>query len=247
VSPFPREDLRGVVFDLDGTLILNRHDFPRMQNAIVELAGRAGAPREGLVVTEPIGTSQILARTREQLAQVGCSAENLRTFERDVAIELGRIELEAVPRLALRPGAADLLTELTSRGLRLGLFTRGSGPFCDEVLRRLHLEGTFSGIRTRSAPGPAKPSPEALLQLLQSMHLAPREALYIGDQPEDARCAARAKVAFWAVLPDPSAPSDLTREQFLALGASEVAENLEGIRTLFGPPANPSSSPSPRA
>ncbi|EQD48726.1 Phosphatase, partial [mine drainage metagenome] len=58
----------------------------------------------------------------------------------------------------------------------------------------------FLHRRTRSSPGPAKPSPESLRGLLQAMEVPRDRALYVGDQLLDADCARAAGVRFYAVL-----------------------------------------------
>ena len=59
-------NLLGVVFDLDGTLILSHHDFRRMQDEVVRLAEAFGVPQGRIQMTEPIGTTQTIRTARRQ-------------------------------------------------------------------------------------------------------------------------------------------------------------------------------------
>jgi len=223
----------GIVFDLDGTLILSHHDFGRMRNEIVRTAERYGAMPERFTVNERVGTTQILGVARRELQAANVPEGTLLGFDAEVNRLIDGIELEALPRTMARPGARTLLTNLRERGFRLGLFTRSSEAFCHSALARTGLGEFFAYVRTRGEPGPVKPSPAALHLLLEKMDIAVERAVFIGDHPEDAECAARAGVLFYGVLPDPEQANPTTAEQLLANGAVEVASNLAEIARLI--------------
>ncbi len=116
------------------------------------------------------------------------------------------------------------------RGFRIGLLTRSSELFARQALVRTELATFFQYLRSRSASGPVKPSPEALLLLLGEMGVPIDRALFVGDHLIDAECATRAQVRFYAVMPDPSeaaaAGSTMSEDRFLAAGASAIAKDL---------------------
>jgi phosphoglycolate phosphatase-like HAD superfamily hydrolase len=223
------EPLLGAVFDLDGTLILSSHDFARMRKAVVRLAEQYGVTPRHLSVGEPI--HRIVESAREELRNAGVPDGQFYRFEAEYRKTLDAIELEALPRTVERPGAGALLKGLSERGLRLGILTRSSEPFARGALQRTGLGTYFAYLRTRSAPGPAKPNPEALRALLHEMGVPLDRALFVGDHLIDAECATAAGVRFYAVLPDPSeaAGSTQSRERFLAGGASAVATDLVAL------------------
>jgi N-acetyl-D-muramate 6-phosphate phosphatase len=231
VDPLP--PLLGVVFDLDGTLILSHHDFRRMQESIVLTAEEAGVAVGRVSVRDSMGTSETMHTARQELVATHPTASALVRFDTDVQRRIDSIEMEAVPRTTARSGALALLRTLRRRELRLGLFTRSSDPFCRATLPLLGLDEFFPHVRTRSAPGPAKPAPEALFLLLREMCVPPARTLFIGDHLEDARCATQAGVLFYGVLPDPQQPNPTTAEQFLSAGAAEVVDTLDEIQRWF--------------
>ncbi len=220
------EPLLGIVFDLDGTLVLSHHDFGRMRKEVIRLAEQHGVPPGHLSVQDPI--HRIVENAREVLRTSGAPDGTIYRFESEYQKRIDTIELEALPRTVARPGAAELLRTLTGRGFRLGVLTRSSETFARQALHRTGLESSFAYLRTRSAPGPAKPSPEALLLLLHEMGVPLDRALFVGDHLLDAECAVRARVRFYAILPDPSEPTtgSMTADRFLAAGASAVATDL---------------------
>lgn len=228
-EPHFLEPLLGIVFDLDGTLVLSHHDFGRMRAEVIRIAERHGVVPGHLSVELPI--HRIVETAREELRASGAPDGSVYRFEAEYQHRIDAIELEVLPRTVVRPGAEGLLRTLSERGFRLGILTRSSETFARGALARLGLEAFFPYLRSRSAPGPAKPSPEALLLLLHEMGVPLERALYIGDHLLDAECATRARVRFYAVLPDPGegAGATGTEDRFLAAGASAVATDLDEL------------------
>ncbi len=228
-EPQPKylEPLLGVVFDLDGTLVVSQHDFQRMRREIIRLAERNGVMPGHLKVTDP--THKLLEAARAELQADNFPAGLVYRFDAEVTHTIDEIELEALPRTVARSGAEPLLKGLTERGFRVGLLTRSSERFCRAALAQTGLAPYFPYLRTRSAPGPAKPSPEALLGLLVEMGVPVSRALFVGDHFIDAQCAVHAGVRFYGVLPEPGEQNPMTAERFLAGGAAAVAKDLNDL------------------
>ena len=240
-QPHFLEPLLGVVFDLDGTLVLSHHDFGRMRAEVIRLAEHYGVAPGHLSVQDPI--HRIVETAREELRTSGAPDGSIYRFEAEYHQRIDAIELEALPRTVARPGAAEVLKALSSRGFRLGLLTRSSERFARVALRQTGLEPYFAYLRSRSAPGPAKPSPESLLLLLHEMGVPIDRALFVGDHLIDAETATRARVRFYAILPDPSEPTavSMTEDRFLAAGASAIARDLTELRRHLEVAAPPAS------
>lgn len=226
------EPLLGVVFDLDGTLVLSGHDFPKMRREVVRVAERHGVVPGHLSPAEPVPRLMEAAIAELEAANVPEGARF--RFEAEVNARIDAIELEALPRTVARRGAKALLASLTQRGFRLAVLTRSSRQFCYAALERTELLPYFPFLRTRSSPGPVKPSPEALLALLGEMGVPRERALYVGDHLLDAECATRARVRFYGVLDDAPGPESLTAERFRAVGASAIAKDLDELGRHLG-------------
>jgi phosphoglycolate phosphatase-like HAD superfamily hydrolase len=151
------------------------------------------------------------------------------------------IEMEALPGTVARDGALELLTQLTDRGFRVGVLTRSSDEFCRAALKQTGLLEHLPYLRTRSAPGPAKPSPESLLTLLKEMGVPGDRAAYVGDHLIDAECATRARIRFYGILAPTSDPEGMTVDRFRAAGAREVVADLPGLARLVGIPLSPAA------
>jgi phosphoglycolate phosphatase len=228
-EPHFLEPLLGVVFDLDGTLVLSHHDFGRMRAEVIRIAEKYGVVPGHLSVEDPI--HRIVENARGELTNSDAPEGNLFRFEAEYPKRIDAIEAEALPRTVARPGADTLLRALTDRGFRLGVLTRSSEFFARGALDRTGLTPFFPYLRSRSSPGPQKPSPEALHLLLREMEIPDERALFVGDHAIDAECATRAGVRFYGVLADPSErnPEPMTEDRFLAAGASAVAKDLPAL------------------
>jgi phosphoglycolate phosphatase len=229
VPPKFVEPLLGVAFDLDGTLVLSHHDFGRIRAEVVRIAERHGVVPGQLSTREPV--HRIVEMAREAMRTANVPDGELWRFEAEYQKAIDAIELEALPRTTARPGTETLLEGLRARGFRLGVLTRSSEAFARGALARTGLGVFFPYLRSRSSPGPAKPSPESLLLLLHEMGVPVERALFVGDHLLDAECATAARVRFYGVLPDPSEKADPanTSDRFRAAGASAVAADLDEL------------------
>ncbi|HTT35216.1 MAG TPA: HAD family hydrolase [Thermoplasmata archaeon] len=231
-APRPFVDpLLGIVFDLDGTLVESRHDFRRMRHEVVRIAEAHGVVPGHLSASQPI--VRILEAAHEELERAGVPEGEIFRMDAEANRTIDAIELEALPRTVARAGAAELLTALDERGYRLGLLTRSSETFSRAALERTGLLDRFDHLRTRSAPGPAKPSPEALLSVLAALEVPGSRALFVGDHLLDAECAQRAGIRFVAVGAEPPDP-DLTEDRFRTAGAIAVAPDLWALAAMLG-------------
>ncbi len=154
--------IRGVIFDLDGTLVDSQLDFDRMRREM----GIEGSP--------PI---------LEALAEMPADRAE-RCWEILLAHERRGAEL-AVPF----PGVPEFLQSLAEHGLSRGVVTRNRRASTLTLLARLGLQ--FDPVLGRHE-APPKPDPTALLQICHAWSAAPRECVMIGDYRFDIEAARRA-------------------------------------------------------
>ena len=137
---------------------------------------------------------------------------------------------ELVARPIGRP-ARDL-TALRSAGIRLGAVTNVQVMGEAEVralLAPVGLDELLEVVVTSTAVGVEKPDPRGVLHALESLGVAPNEALFVGDEDADAGAAAAAGVAFARVDATTTA-ADAVRS---ALTASDGA--FAASAALVGP------------
>jgi HAD superfamily hydrolase (TIGR01549 family) len=226
------EPAMGIVFDLDGTLVDSQHDFPKLRKTVVQLAEKYGVPPGRLSITETV--NRLLRDATAILEQANLPQGQVFRFENEVNETIDRIEMEALPRTKATPNAGPVLKALTEQGFRLGLLTRSSDHFARSALLKTELAPYFPFLRSRSSPGPVKPSPEALRLLLETMGIPPDRAVLVGDQLLDCECAVAARVKFYGVMLPPKDPLYVDIDRFKSGGATAVARDLTDLAGFFG-------------
>ncbi len=156
-------ELCGVIFDLDGTLVDSRLDFPAMRR-------ETGCP-EGTGLLEYLAELPD-ANAREQAAAI-----------------IHRHEMEGAAAATWMPGARETLAALHSNQVPLGVVTRNSREAATVALSRLGAPAMDLLAREDARP---KPDPDGLLQLSEQWQLAPAKLVYVGDFRFDLEAAARA-------------------------------------------------------
>lgn len=226
------EPALGIVFDLDGTLVDSQHDFPRLRKTVVRLAEKYGVPPGRLSITETV--NRLLRDATAILHQENLPEGQIFRFENEVNEAIDDIEMEALPRTKATPNPGPVLKGLTEKGFRLGLLTRSSDHFARAALLKTGLAPCFPFLRSRSSPGPVKPSPEALRLLLETMGIPPDRAVLVGDQLLDCECAIAARVKFYGVMLPPKDPLFVDIDRFKAGRATAVARDLTELASFFG-------------
>ncbi|MBX7105088.1 MAG: HAD family hydrolase [Gemmataceae bacterium] len=144
--------IRGVMFDLDGTLIHEEIDFAAIRR---ELDLPHGEPLlEALTRMSP--------GDREQAKAV-----------------LDRHEGAAAAKAVAIPGVEPILRRIDEAGLRRGILTRNSRPAAEIALAAAGLSG-FDPVLTRD-DAPAKPDPGGILIACELWQVAPAEVVMVGD------------------------------------------------------------------
>lgn len=175
---------RGVIFDLDHTLVDSQLDFEQMR-AEMQLP-------PGMPILEAISQSS------------GPHAEHCREV-------LLRHETAGAERATLLPGVRQLLHGLRERRLPLGIVTRNSRALTALTLQKLDVLQLFSPIFTRD-DGPVKPDPWAVQQICATWQLPSSQVTMIGDYRFDIE-SGRAAGAKTVLLTHPRSPEGYANDE----------------------------------
>ena len=203
--------VRAVGFDLDGTLFDHRRSA---QDAVEVFLGTLGVQSSSNARTQWLAAEEVQferwrsgrisfqeqrrERLRTVLPQVGMQAP---TVEAELDKLFGR-HLDAY-RGSWRPFAdsADVLADLRSQGLKIGLLTNGTQEQQLDKLRSIGLLDAFDVVCTSERIGAPKPDPNAFLTLADELGVAASSCLFVGDNP-DHDIAGAAAVGMHALLVD---------------------------------------------
>jgi HAD superfamily hydrolase (TIGR01549 family) len=144
--------LRGMIFDLDGTLVDSQLDFPAIKRDL-------GLPANMAIL--------------EALAELPAGPG------KDVMLQKLRVhELRGAECATLFPGVAEMLAFLDERGIPTAVLTRNSRESTAVVLERLGLQ--FSQVLSRE-DAPPKPDPAGLVHICEAWNLPAASVAFCGD------------------------------------------------------------------
>lgn len=121
--------------------------------------------------------------------------------------------------------------ERWSRRAELALFTGRTRRELRHTIKGTHAERIFHRSVTMDDVKRGKPDPEGLRLLLDGS--AKRDALYLGDNIDDALSAKRAGVPFLGVLPHGSDAHKARATKLRELGALEILHSVRDLEKLW--------------
>jgi putative hydrolase of the HAD superfamily len=171
--------MAAVIFDLDDTL------YPHLQHVHSGFAAVATYVdrRHGVPARDAYAS---LRRMRE-LGHQGTEFQQLcQVYRLDSAIvpDLVRAYQTHRPQLWLKHGAVAALTTLRDAGWRTALLTNGDPVIQAAKVGALGLEALVDHVvyASEHAPG-GKPAREPFIEVLRRLHIAPDDAVMVGDDP----------------------------------------------------------------
>jgi phosphoglycolate phosphatase len=178
--------LRGVLVDLDGTLMDTAPDLAAAANRMRADFGLAPLPLARVAAFVGKGAEVLVHRALtddlDGRADDGAFGRGRAAFYAHYHDENGRqaIVFERVPQsLAL----------LRARGLKLACVTNKPREFTVPLLERMGLAPLFDAVVAGDEVAEKKPHPALLLEACRRLGLAPESVLLIGDSVNDAQAA----------------------------------------------------------
>ena len=188
---------RGIIFDLDGTLV---DSLPGIAEGVNRALDALGKPR----------------RTQEEVrGMIGRGARNL------CAQAIGYADADEAPANELEPmheafrlsysscwrgnytlpypGIPEMLSVLAGQGEKLAVLSNKPHHVTEPMVRELFPDIPFNPIMGFTGDFPRKPAPDALLHIAKLWKLSPQQIILVGDSIYDANTAINAACRFVAV------------------------------------------------
>lgn len=178
---------RGVVFDLDGTVIDSLPDLAAALNRSLARHGAAPVPHAEVSPMVGDGAKMLLRR--------GYAARGMEPSDEDETIFLADYEAHVTDLTEPYPGMVASLSALADRGYRLGMCTNKPEVSARKVLAALDLGRFFPVVIGGDATAHRKPDPRHLEAVLQAMEVMPQAAVMVGDHHNDIATASGLGVA----------------------------------------------------
>lgn len=217
-----RDGVKGLVFDLDGTLV---DSYEAISESLNHALGRLG-----LATLEPARIRKLVGRGLESLIEraMDGAARDPSLLESGVRFFRERYDVICVSKTRLLPGVKKTLGELDRRGLTMAVATNKPSYFATRILDALevgrHLRAVYGPDRV---PRP-KPHPDMMKAVLSELGLAPADVIYVGDMEVDVETARAAGVR---VILLPTGSCEL--EELESAGADLVLPDFKALGDLF--------------
>lgn len=166
------QKLDAVLFDMDGTLVRTFIDFPALRHDIQQLARHAYSASDAILQnTDPLDIiQQTLATLPPDLRD---------DARRDLYAILERHEEIGCERPEPIAGATELLDQLRSQSVHIGIVTRNTRRIAISLCERMHLQPNV--IIAREDTSTYKPHPEPLQVACNRLHVLPERTAMVGD------------------------------------------------------------------
>ncbi len=173
--------IKGVLFDLDGTLLDTAHDMMDALNALRAEEHLEPLPYETVRCQVSHGGHALVRLSFGTLPPAGHEAMWKRL------LDIYRRQLSKHTRLF--EGGDEMLTALERRGLAWGIVTNKPGWLTEPLLEELDLRKRVRALVSGDTFPERKPHPRGLLHAAREMGIEPAECVYVGDAERDAQAA----------------------------------------------------------
>jgi len=174
--------IEAVGFDLDGTLIESTDSIVDSMLHTFDSVGEPPPTREEIVAT-------ISAPLEDQMKTL-----SLGNVDECAKIYRAYYDRTAIEKTTLLPGVFEGLKVLREEGLKLGIATSKRRASAEPLLDALGISGLFEACIGREDVVLAKPHPEAVLSLLDTLQVDASSAFFVGDTAYDVGAAHAAGV-----------------------------------------------------
>lgn len=169
--------IRGVIWDLDGTLLDTLGDLTTSVNAALQAHGMPLHTADEVRQFVGSGVANLVARSVPAGTPAAVTGQVLAIFREHYAAHW-------LDTTAPYPGVVEGLRALVARGLPMAVVSNKLEPAVEAL--RCHFFADTIPVAVGDRPGrPVKPAPDSTLAALVALGLSPAEALFVGDSDVD--------------------------------------------------------------
>lgn len=185
---------KGVVFDLDGTLLDTLEDLATAGNATLDHFGFPPHPVNAYRYFVGDGLKTLMQRI---VPETSSTDEQLAVYMKRFAEIYSRNWKE---RTAPYTGIAEMVSSLSAAGLQLAVLSNKPHDFTRICVESFFPENPFAFVFGQREGVAKKPDPAGALEIADKMGLTPEEILYVGDTATDMQTGNRAGMKTIGVL-----------------------------------------------
>ena len=206
--------IKGVVFDLDGTLANSIEDIADSMNIVLT---EKGFPTHNYDTYKTFVGHGLKSLVENALPD---SVNEEPTIEICFNRMMSVYEENCIVKTCLYPGIAELLTELQNKDIKIAVFSNKANELTQKVVNVLLADWTLEMVIGAGGDIPRKPNPKGAILISSKMRIPPKEIMYVGDSGVDMQTAGNSGMYAAGVL-----WGFRSMEELLENGAEVLVEN----------------------
>jgi len=205
---------KGVIFDLDGTLVNSLEDIADSMNTVLKRYGLPTHDADAYKAFVGRGMTNLVTRALPEDAQ----DEVWIALCRDALLD--EYGVNYLKKTRPYDGIIDLLTVLSRMNIERAVFSNKIDHLTKKIMAELFPHCHF-GIVLGSGPGlPEKPDSKGVLAISDHLKIAPENLIYVGDSDVDMQTARNA-----GMIPAGALWGFRTKEELISNGAQYLLDH----------------------
>lgn len=175
---------KGLIFDLDGTLLDSRIDIVKATNATIHAMGGEMIDEEEIASYVGHGVRALLYDALKDVP--GISKDKALAFftEYYMAHSLDHSDFFA--------GVEEFLTHWRGQNVKCAIVTNKPQEYTDPIIAGLDKGHHFTHVIGAEGPFPKKPEPDAILHIVKEWGMMAQDVMYVGDTDVDLKAGQNA-------------------------------------------------------
>ena len=219
------ETIKAIILDSDGTLLDTRQFIFEGFKTVLKNHGLEHLANDQYI-RQRLGKPT--AETFEQII----AGHSTQLSPKELAAELDAVQDQLTGYIVAYPHTRELLERWTGNGVKLCLFSSGYNRMIDRNFTAAGMPNVrelFDAIVTADDELAHKPEPDAILELLRRVEVAPKNAMVVGDHAYDIIAGTRAHVGLNIGILHGIG----TQHELLNAGADFLCDNLNSLNHLM--------------
>jgi len=206
--------IKAIIFDLNGTILSDEDEYGIAFKKVLESLG--AKVKENYPQTTGIGV--------EENWPILIKKYNIKTEKtsQELALETQNEYLKLLPRITIRKGFIDFISEVKENGIITALATSNSWIVTDKILEKSDLRNTFDFITTCEEVSFNKPDPQIYDITLGKMEIQPHECLVFEDSKSGVDAAQKAGIKVIGIARDNDHANELSGANKIIYGFAEI-------------------------